>query len=130
MKKLISQSWWCRMFGCKTYGPYYRMPQSHCWNCGMKTGHANPALNLPDFVEPAALTADLERARLIFQAMSDRVCHVVDCDCLPCDGLRLFKTPAPVAKEDKPLYGEPIGKCATGECGHDDSSWCDRRESK
>ena len=24
-------------------------------------------------------------------------------------------------------YGEPIGKCATGECGHDDSSWCERK---
>lgn len=24
-------------------------------------------------------------------------------------------------------YGDPIGKCATGECGHDDSSWCERK---
>lgn len=52
--KLVSPSWWCRLFGCKTYGPYYGMPQSHCWYCGMKTWHANPALNLPDFVESAA----------------------------------------------------------------------------
>jgi peptide chain release factor 1 len=26
-------------------------------------------------------------------------------------------------------YGKPIGRCATGECGHDDSSWCEREET-
>jgi chorismate mutase len=29
-------------------------------------------------------------------------------------------------KGQKAMYGKPIGKCATGECGHDDSSWCER----
>lgn len=52
-KVLISPKWWCRWFGCRTTGPYYGMPQSHCWRCGMRTGYANPALNLPDFVKPA-----------------------------------------------------------------------------
>ncbi len=27
-------------------------------------------------------------------------------------------------------YGPAIGRCATGECGHDDSSWCEREEPK
>lgn len=52
---IVSPSWWCRLFGCKTTGPYYGMPQSHCWNCGMKTGYANPDLHLPHFVKPGKL---------------------------------------------------------------------------
>lgn len=51
--KPVSPSWLCRLLGCILYGPYYGMPQSHCWRCGMITGYANPALNLPMFVEPA-----------------------------------------------------------------------------
>ena len=30
--------------------------------------------------------------------------------------------------EPKPVkYGRPIGRCATGKCGHDDPSWCERK---
>lgn len=55
MKELRSPSMWCRLFGCQTFGPYYGMPQSHCWNCGMKTRYARRDLNLPDFVKPGKL---------------------------------------------------------------------------
>lgn len=54
--KLQSPYWWCRLFGCKKFGPYYGMPQSHCWNCGMKTGYARQDMSLPDFVKPGRLT--------------------------------------------------------------------------
>ena len=42
--------------------------------------------------------------------------------------LARFKAPAqPVeARPTIPYSGPLIGKCASGQCGHDDSSWCER----
>lgn len=56
MKKLISPNLTCRKLGCQdtvpSYGGYPGLPQSHCCRCGMKTGYADPILDLPDFEKP------------------------------------------------------------------------------
>lgn len=51
MNPLRSPSLMCRIFGCKTFGPYYGMPQAHCWGCGTRTSFAQAGE--PEFVEPA-----------------------------------------------------------------------------
>lgn len=30
------------------------------------------------------------------------------------------------SQQNKKSYSKSIGQCATGKCGHDDSSWCER----
>lgn len=46
MQKVKSPNLWCRLFGCKTFGEYYGMPQAYCRRCGMRTGFARPDLPL------------------------------------------------------------------------------------
>jgi len=51
---LVSLNPTCRRIGCQTYVPsgggYPGMTQSHCYRCGMRTGHA--ADFCKDFEEP------------------------------------------------------------------------------